>query len=155
MIFLDQLGFTSGTREGFNPSPTKHLVSKHQTKAWALLVRREDGIWGIAIGLFCMLSYTSIFSVQSAVHLSIDLSACLLVCQLLLEIVCPLDYSHQSVCLPIHLFMCLHLSFGLSINKSINQFVCLVNMSIYPCPSIHLEFISTTAFLSLPHLSHI
>ena len=52
-----------------------------------------------------------------------------------------------SICTPVYL--CLYLSFGLSINKSINEFMRLLSVSICLCPSIHLEFLSTSALLSL------
>ena len=57
----------------------------------------------------------------------------------------------MSACVSIYTpaYLCLYLSFGLSINKSINEFVCLLSMPICLCPSIDLEFLFTSALLSL------
>lgn len=65
----------------------------------------KEGRWNMGHGYRPIL-YAFIFSVQAAVQLPIDWPACLLVCQSLLETVGPPDYSHQSVCLPVHLFIC-------------------------------------------------
>lgn len=98
-----------------------------------------------------MLSYTSIFSVQSVVHLSVYRLVCLSVGLSVIPGDCLTACLLMSVCVSIgtSIYLCLYLSFGLSINKSINQFVCLVSMSICLCSSIHLDFLSTIALLSL------
>lgn len=105
------------------------------------------GCW---VDSFGMLDYTSIFSVQSAVHLSICVLIGLLVCW---------SVSHAwrlSACLTIHVSLCVYLYVYLfvslfvfwSVYISLHQFVCLVSISICLCPFIHLEFLSTTALLS-------
>lgn len=105
----------------------------------------------MALGSFCMLSYTSIFSVQSAVHLSVYRLVCLSVGLSVTPRDCLPAWLFTSVCVPTctSIYPCLYLSFGLSINKSIHQFVCSVSMSICLCSSIHLEFLPTIALLSL------
>lgn len=92
------------------------------------------------IHLLCAISYSSVYWL-----------ACLSVGLSVTPRDCRPTWLFTSVCVPTctSIYLCLHSSFGLSINKSINQFVCLVSMSIYLCPSIHLEFLPTTALLSL------
>lgn len=137
--------------QGRDSTPPPQSTWSLNTKEWVLLARWEDRIQGMAIGPFCTLRYTSIFSVQSAVHLSVYWLACLSVGLSVTPRDCLPTWLFMSVCVPscTSIYLRLHLSFGLSINKSINQFVCLVSMSIYLCPSIHLEFLPTTALVSL------
>lgn len=80
------------------------------------------------------------------IYLCIDWSACLLVCQSCLEIVCLI--IHVSLCVYLYVYLFVFLFVFWSVYVSLHQFVCLVSISICLCPSIHLEFLSTTALLS-------
>lgn len=123
-------------------APNKRVGSTSQEGGWNM----GHGHRG---GPFYMLSYRSIFSVQSPVHLAVYRLVCLSVDLSVTPggLPCLSMSVCVSICTPVYL--CLYLSFGLSINKSINEFVCLLSVSICLCPSIHLEFLSTSALLSL------
>lgn len=96
-----------------------------------------------------MLSYTSIFSVQSTAHLAVYRLVCLSVGLSVTPGDCLPAWLFMSVCVYIctSIYLCLYFSFGLSINKSIHQFV--FSQYVYLSLSIHpSSVLSTTALLS-------
>lgn len=141
-------------KRGVQPSP-KDLVCKRQTKEWVPLARKEARTWGLAIGRPILHAELCIhLSVQSTAHPAAYRSVCLSVGLSVTPGDCLPAWLFMSVCVYIctSIYLCLYFSFGLSINKSIHQFV--FSRYVYLSLCIHPSSVSVHYCPSLPYLPH-